>query len=89
MRWRFLLVLPPLVLLQGCFFFFIPGGLINAAADGLSGSVGQNCVTASAKVGDPVILPNDGATWHVQKLEGTSYRCTNPALPIRALLSRD
>lgn len=89
MRLRFLLVLSPVILLQGCFFIFIPGSVINAAADSLSGSVGKNCVGASAKVGDRVILPNDGATWHIEKLEGTSYRCTDPNLPIRALLSRD
>jgi len=64
------------------FFVWIPTGKI---ADALSGAEGENCVSASAKVGDKTTLPN-GAAGEIKSLSGTSSRCTNPALPIRALI---
>lgn len=64
------------------FFVWIPTGKI---ADALSGAEGENCVSASAKVGDKTTLPN-GAAGEIKSLSGTSSRCTNPDLPIRALI---
>jgi len=64
------------------FFVWIPTGKI---ADALSGAEGENCVSASAKVGDKTTLPNGGAG-EIKSLSGTSSRCTNPELPIRALI---
>jgi hypothetical protein len=74
--------------LQGCWFVFIPGSAISAVSDGLTGAEGQNCVSASAKVGDAVSLPG-GSRASIKSLSGTSIRCAQPELPIRALLVFD
>lgn len=84
-RLRFL-ALAPLLLLQGCWFVFIPGSLIQAASDGLSGAEGSHCVHERAQVGDFLQL-TDGTRWKVESLSGTSTRCAHPAYPIRARLS--
>jgi hypothetical protein len=81
-----LLAVAPVLLLQGCFFFYVPGSFIDAAADAATGKEGLNCVTSSAKVGDTVRMP-DNSYWKVEKIEGTSYRCRDSALPIRAKLA--
>ncbi len=72
-------------LAAGAFFFFIPGKLIDSAADALTGSEGQHCVAIGAKVGDKIRLPGGGQAT-VKSLSGTSMRCSNPQIPIRALL---
>lgn len=79
-------LLPCVLLLQGCWFVFIPGSLIDAAADGISGAEGHHCVSAGAAVGDHIRL-TDGTPWRVESLSGTSYRCKHPDHPIRARLS--
>lgn len=71
--------------LQGC-LIFIPGSVISGVSDSITGAEGTNCVGASAKVGDTVRLPGNGRAT-VKSLSGTSIRCTNPELPIRALLA--
>lgn len=86
MRLLRVLVLAPLPLLGGCWFVFIPGGLIQAAADGITGAEGSHCVHERAKVGDYIQL-TDGTRWKVESLSGTSSRCQHPAHPIRARLS--
>lgn len=86
MRTRLLLALPLTLTLHGCFFVWIPGSLIQAAADGITGSEGNHCVSANAKVGDPIRL-SDSTLWKVESLSGTSTRCQHPANPIRARLS--
>lgn len=74
--------------LQGCLFIYLPGSVTSAISDSITGAEGQNCVGANAKVGDRVRTPGGGwAT--VKSLSGTSMRCTNPELPIRALLAFD
>jgi len=75
----------PLLLLQGCFFFFIPGSVIDRASDSMTGAEGQNCVSVNAKIGDSVRLPN-GQMGTIKSLSGETTRCKNPALPIRALV---
>lgn len=72
--------------LSGCFFVFIPGSLIAKASDGLTGAEGEHCVSRSAKVGDKIRTP-DGKVYTVQSLSGTSSRCTNADIPIRAALA--
>jgi len=67
------------------FFFVIPGAAIDAIADAISGSEGENCVGSNVKVGDKITLSGGGGGV-VKSLSGTSYRCTNPALPIRAMV---
>ena len=73
--------------LQGC-LVFIPGQLIDRVSDGITGAVGEHCVSATAKVGDRVRMPYNGVGV-VKELSGTSIKCTNPELPIRALIVAD
>jgi riboflavin synthase alpha subunit len=67
------------------FFFFLPGSVTSKIGDALTGSEGENCVGANAKVGDSINV--NGTFMTVKSLSGTSSRCTNPAWPIRALLA--
>lgn len=71
--------------LQGCWFVFIPGSVTAAVSDKLTGSEGENCVTSTTRVGDRVTWK--GQTMLVKSLSGTSSRCSDPNLPIRALLA--
>jgi hypothetical protein len=66
------------------FFFFLPTGAI---ADAITGAEGANCVSDSTKVGDLVSL--NGVAMKVKSLSGTSMRCTDEKLPVRALLEVD
>ena len=79
------LVLLLLLPLSGCFFVFIPGALIQAAADGLTGAEGEHCVSTIAKVGDRIGL-GSGQVGTVASLSGASMRCRETGLPIRAKL---
>jgi hypothetical protein len=72
--------------MQGCWFIFIPGSVVGAVSDTVTGSEGSHCVGANAKVGDTVRLPG-GGRGTIKSLSGTSIRCTNPEQPIRALLA--
>lgn len=85
MSLKTLVLLAPLVFLQGCWFIFIPGSVTSAVSDSITGAEGSNCVGENAKVGDTIRLPG-GGRGVIKSLSGTSMRCTNPALPIRALL---
>jgi hypothetical protein len=67
------------------FFFFLPGSVTSKISDAITGSEGDNCVKATAKVGDVLKSPT-GNTATIKSLSGTSSRCRNPDLPIRALL---
>ena len=66
------------------FFFFLPGSVTGKIADAFTGSEGENCVGPNAKVGDPINL--NGTRMTVKSLSGTSSRCNNPEMPIRAML---
>lgn len=70
------------------FFFFIPGGVVNKIGDAFTGAEGDNCVKDTTRVGDVITSPA-GNKATVKSLSGTSSRCQNPALPIRALLVFD
>lgn len=83
---RLLLALPLTLASQGCWFVFIPGSLIQAASDGITGAEGNHCVSTAAKVGDSIRL-SDSTMWKVESLSGTSVRCQHPSQPIRARLS--
>ena len=74
--------------LAGCFFIFIPGGLVSRISDGLTGDEGAHCVGAYVKVGDRIRLPGNGSGT-VKSLSGKSMRCTDDALPVRALIVPD
>lgn len=71
--------------LQGCFFVFIPGSVMAAASDKITGSEGDHCVAESAKVGDRITI--NGQNYTVKSLSGTSTRCQQAIYPIRALLT--
>ena len=72
--------------LQGCWFVFIPGSMIDAASDAITGSEGASCVGGAAKIGDKVQIPGQ-KLGTVKSLSGTSIRCKQPEFPIRALLT--
>lgn len=73
-------------LLQGCWFIFIPGPVIDAAADVVTGDEGDHCVSSASQVGDSIQLP-DGQTYIVQSISGRSWRrCKNKLHPVRAFL---
>jgi hypothetical protein len=71
--------------LSGCFFIWIPGSLIRAVSDGITGAKGQHCVASTVQVGDKITIPGVGLGT-VKSLSGESMRCTNPIHPIRAEL---
>lgn len=85
---KLVLLLPAVLLLQGCWFVFIPGSVIGAVTDSLTGAEGSHCVGAGVKVGDTVRMPGNGRAT-VKSLSGTSTRCQDPAMPIRAMLIYD
>lgn len=86
MRIKLYLVLALAAPLSGCFFVFIPGSLIKAAGDAITGAEGEHCVGRGANVGDRVNLPG-GQVGTVKSLSGTSTYCTDPNLPIRAAVA--
>ena len=79
---RILLLIPLVLSLQGCFWFFIwtPG-----MSDLVTGSEGEHCVGTAAKVGSQIRL-SDGRMATVESLSGTSTRCRDEKMPIRAKL---
>lgn len=85
-------ILPLMFLLLACassnanawFFFFLPGSVTGKIVDAFTGAEGENCVGESAKVGDNINA--NGQLMTIKSLSGTSTRCTNTAMPIRAML---
>lgn len=69
--------------LSGCWFVFIPGSVIGAVSDSITGAEGSHCVSSAAKVGDRIAMPFGGAG-EIKSLSGASVRCTDPQRPIRA-----
>ncbi|MDO9313370.1 MAG: hypothetical protein Q7T97_02355 [Burkholderiaceae bacterium] len=70
-------------MLQGCFFFYIPGELKTTVQDTITGDKGAHCVATNAALGDSIRVPG-GRMGTVVGLYGTSYRCTEKLYPIRA-----
>jgi hypothetical protein len=83
---RLAVVLAASSLLSGCWFVFIPGSLINRAADAVTGAEGEHCVGRGTQVGDTITIPGSGAA-RVLSLSGESSRCTDARYPIRAALA--
>ena len=68
------------VTLQGCWFVYIPGSLI----DKVTGNAGNLCVSETVKVGDRITMGN-GTTRIIETISGVSYRCNaDTRLPILA-----
>lgn len=82
---RVLLLASMALTLQGCWIIFIPGSVVGAVSDAITGSEGDNCVGQSAKVGQ-IVKFADGGFGTIKSLSGTSSRCTDPIKPIRALI---
>lgn len=76
---RLLLALP----LSGCFVAYIPGSMVSALSDGITGQHGQFCVASNTKTGDIIRKP-DGTQGTVQSLSGHSTRCKDLMRPVRA-----
>ena len=79
---KILLLIPLVLSLQGCFWFFIwtPG-----MTDAVTGAEGDHCVGTTATVGSQLKL-HDGRMATVESLSGTSSRCRDERMPIRAKL---
>ena len=84
---KFTLAIAATLLLQGCWFVFIPGSVIQAVGDSVTGSFGNYCVSSSAVAGNKVRTPG-GGTATVDKISGPSNRCPE-ATPIRAQVTFD
>lgn len=82
---RLIIVLVMIFPLSGCWFIFIPGSAMDAIGDAMAGHRGNTCVSATAYEGQTIIMPN-GKSGTLIKLEGESRRCTQPHLPIRAIV---
>lgn len=68
--------------LSGCWFVWIPGGLVQKVADGVTGAEGEHCVSRAARVGDKLTIP--GGMGEIKSLSGESVMCKDPNRPIRA-----
>ena len=66
------------------FFFFIPGGAIQAVGDAFTGAKGDICVKDTYKVGEIIPSTVTSNTAKILSLSGTSSICQNPSNPIRA-----
>lgn len=72
--------------LSGCFaFVWIPGPVLDAGADWITGARGDHCVPAGVQIGDSLRMPS-GSLGRVSFLAGQSVRCLNPMYPTRAQL---
>jgi hypothetical protein len=75
---RYVLIAAAALALQGCWFVFLPGSLLEP---------GQYCVGPNAKVGDRIRF-TDGRTATVKEVFSTSSRC-QPHTPVRANVDMD
>jgi hypothetical protein len=82
------LIVVSLLTLHGC-VAYIPGSMIQAAGDKLSG-LGEHCINVHARVGQPVAV-RDGDRMKSMRVEAITGpapdRCRDPDVPIRARLS--
>ncbi|MFZ6876554.1 hypothetical protein ACO0LF_31340 [Undibacterium sp. Di27W] len=86
MRYK-LLVLLSCLSLQGC-LVIIPGAVVGAASDAITGAEGIHCVAEGSVVGGKIKVA-DGDIRTIKSLSGTSTRCQDSKYPIRALLVSD
>lgn len=86
MRLRLLAALALCAPLSGC-FIFIPGSVVGAVSDALTGDRGEHCVPRGTKVGDKINLGYNriGTVEHVS--ETPSSRCRDPLMPMRAAIA--
>lgn len=72
------------VSLSGC-LIFIPGSVVGAVTDAITGDEGAHCVPATAYVGQRVNMPY-GGSGVIKSISGKSLRCQDPEKPHRALI---
>ena len=70
--------------LSGC-LIFIPGSVVGAVTDAITGDEGAHCVPATAYVGQRVNMPY-GGSGVIKSVSGKSIRCQDPEKPHRALI---
>ena len=72
--------------LAGC-FVFIPGSVVGAVSDSITGDKGEHCVSRGTVVGQRISLGfgRVGVVEHVGKTP--SSRCPDPMMPMRAALA--
>lgn len=72
--------------LTGC-FIFIPGSVVGAVTDAVTGDKGEHCVARGTKVGGLINI-GFGRIGVVEFVSETpSSRCKDPMLPMRAALA--
>lgn len=77
MKWHWLLLSLGLsVMLQGCFFFYIPGSMLSA----MSGY--NTCAGERAYVGQRIRHHADGRVGKLVRISGRSERCQDGRWPI-------
>lgn len=72
--------------LSGC-FIFIPGSVVGAVSDAITGDKGEHCVARGTKIGDRIRLTHNRVGTVQFVSETPSSRCRDPMLPMRAALS--
>lgn len=72
--------------LSGC-FVFIPGQVVGAVSDAITGDKGEHCVARGTKVGDSVNLGFNRVGLVEYVSETPSSRCRDPMMPMRAALA--
>ena len=70
--------------LSGC-LIFIPGSVVGAVTDAITGDEGAHCVPATAYAGQRVNMPY-GGSGVIKSVSGKSIRCQDPEKPHRALI---
>jgi hypothetical protein len=73
-------------MLSGC-FVFIPGSVVGAVSDAVTGDKGEHCVPRGTPVGERVNF-GFGRIGVVDSVSATpSSRCRDPMMPMRAAIS--
>lgn len=76
---RYLLVLPCICILQGCWFFIIP---LKSSSDGDEGQASWNaCIQRGQFAGDRIKHIDTGQIGKVVKVFGPSSRCKDHRIP--------
>ena len=72
--------------LSGC-FVFIPGSVVGAVSDAITGDRGEHCVPRGTRVGQLIDLGFNRVGTVEYVSETPSSRCRDPMMPMRAALA--